>query len=648
MPVNDPPNQPYPPDQDPNRTVVYRPQQGRPQQGTPQGGQQYGQPPQGGPQYAQPPQGAPQYGQQPYGGQPYGQPGQGAPQYGQQPYGAQPYGQGAPQYGQPYGGQPYGQPGQGAPQYGRPYGGQQAYGAATGEEPTLHAPRPAWTPGGQGPEVLGSEPGGAGQPRKKGWLLAIVAAVIVALLGGGGYVAVNALSGGGAQPQDVLPGNALAYIRLDLDPAANQKIAMFNIARKFTVTKDAFSGEDPRQAIVELLKQSEDVKVDFAKDVEPWLGHRVGIAVLPPEQAGKDPEVVLAVQVTDEDAARDGLAKITEDDVVIGFREDYALLAENQKLLDQAVNASATLAQNGDFSGDMATLGEPGVLSFWANLSEVIKSAGDGITADQREQLKDLEGSRFVGALRFDSAYAELAGMVRGVKNLPEGGTAGAQVTTLPATTAGALSISGLGELLNERWNDLLRSAPSGADGTSFEQQLNQLQQATGLRLPQDLVTLLGTNVTLAVDERGLDQQNPNIGVRFATDAAAAEQVYAKLERLFNQSAGAGMGTTTTTATPQIFKASKEGTFVLAASQAYADELAKDGALGQNETFTTAVPDAEKAAFTLYVDLDKIEPLYLQNLQGDDRANAQVLRAVGLSGNIDGDQVNVSLRVLFN
>jgi len=627
MPVNDPPNQPYPPDQDPNRTVVYRPQQGRPQQGTPQGGQQYGQPPQGGPQYAQPPQGAPQYGQQPYGGQPYGRPGQGAPQYGQQ-YGAQPYGQGAPQYGQQYGGQPYG--------------------AATGEEPTLHATRPAWTPGGQGPEVLGPEPGGAGQPRKKGWLLAIVAAVIVALLGGGGYVAVNALSGGGAQPQDVLPGNALAYVRLDLDPAANQKIALFTIARKFTVTKDAFSGEDPRQAIVELLKQDDDIKVDFAKDVEPWLGHRIGIALLPPEKAGNDPEVVLAVQVTDEDAAREGITKLAKKDVAIGFREDYALIAEDQKLLDQAVNASATLAQNGDFTDDMSTLGEPGVLSFWADLAEIIKAAGDQVTAEQREQLKDLENARFVGALRFDSAYAELAGMVRGAKNVPEGGTAGAQVTTLPATTAGALSISGLGEMLNQRWSDLLRSAPAGANGMSFEQQLEQLQQATGLRLPQDLVTLLGTNVTVAVDERGLAQQNPSIGVRFATDVAAAEQVFAKIERLVNQSAGAGMGTTTTTATPQVFKASKEGTFVVAGSQEYADELAKDGALGQNETFTTAVPDAEKATFALYVDLDKIEPLYLQNLQGDDRANAQVLRAVGLSGNTDGDQVNVSLRVLFN
>ena len=81
----------------------------------------------------------------------------------------------------------------------------------------------------------------------KGWLIAAIAALIVVLVGGGGVFAVNLLSGGGAQPHDVLPGDAMEYVRLDLDPAANQKLALFSIARKFTVTKDSFSGDDPRR-----------------------------------------------------------------------------------------------------------------------------------------------------------------------------------------------------------------------------------------------------------------------------------------------------------------------------------------------------------------------------------------------------------------
>ncbi|MEV5408361.1 DUF3352 domain-containing protein [Thermopolyspora sp. NPDC052614] len=609
MPANDPPQQPYSPDQDPNRTVSYRPQYGRqPQYGQPQGQ----------------PQGQ-QYGQQPY-GQQYGQPQYGQPQYGQ------------PQYGQ----QQYGQPG---------YQQQAAH-----EPQTLRAPQPPWAQGG---EVIGTGPGGQEPPRKKrGWILAVVTAIIVALLGGGGYAAVNLLSGGGAQPQDVLPGNALAYIRLDLDPAANQKVALFNLARKFTVTKDSFTGDDPRKAVIEMLKQSSPQlkDIDYAKDIEPWLGQRVGIAILAPKQSGGEPQVVAAVQVTDQEAARAGIAKLNgkDSDTAVAFRDDYALIGDDKGLIDQTAAGGETLGQNADFSGDMSALGEPGVLSFWMDLDAVAKASG-ALTAQQQQSLKQIEGARFAGALRFDSSYAELAGVVRGAKNIVTGEPAGAQLTGLPASTVGALSISGLGEALTKQWAEIMKMADASASpgGQTFQQQVDALQQGTGLRLPQDLATLLGKNVTLALDEQGLDQQIPNIGARLATDPAAAEQVVAKLERALNQAATAtgtttGTATGTTTGAPQIFKAKGDGTYIIASSQQYADQLAKGGTLGDSEAFQTAVPNADEATFALFVDLDKLEKLYLQNLQGDERANVQVLRAVGMSGSSTADQANFSLRVLFN
>ncbi len=81
-------------------------------------------------------------------------------------------------------------------------------------------------------------------------------------------------------PPRSLPAGALAYARIDLDPAANQKLALFNIARKFTVTKDAFSGEDPREAFFKAIStDNESFKdIDYAADIEPWLGDRIGFA----------------------------------------------------------------------------------------------------------------------------------------------------------------------------------------------------------------------------------------------------------------------------------------------------------------------------------------------------------------------------------
>ena len=84
------------------------------------------------------------------------------------------------------------------------------------------------------------------------------------------------------------------------------------------------------------------------------------------------------------------------------------------------------------------------------------------------------------------------------------------------------------------------------------------------------------------------------------------------------------------------------------ARQDYAAELAKDGALGDSESFKIAIPNADEATFAVYVDLDKVEKLYLQGLQGDDKANLQTLRAVGMSGTQSGGDSSFALRVLFN
>ncbi|MFF5113409.1 DUF3352 domain-containing protein [Streptosporangium sp. NPDC000509] len=619
MPANNPPNQSPDPGQQPDRTIAYRwnegaqpndqprtqayPQNGQPGYPQPSGGYQQGQP----------------YPQQ---GQPYPQqqqPGHRQQGYGQQPYGQQNYGQ---QAGQPYGqqaGQPYGQ------QQGY---GQQAYGQQAGN----------WQ---QGPDFLsaGPPPGPPARKGGKGWLLAVVAALVVALVGGGGFFAINLLSGGGAQPHDVLPGNAVGYIRLDLDPAANQKVALFNIARKFTTTKDSFSGEDPRKAIFDLIKKDADDlgKVDYATDIEPWLGVRVGVAALAPAKAGAEPGVVVAVQVTDQDKATAGIAKLMgKEKYGIAFRDDYALLTPTQAEADKAV-AAEPLSGNADFSDDLSALGETGVLSFWADAGKLAEMAPE-LAAQDPTVLAQVKNARVAGALRFDSEYVELAGISRGVENLDMGDPEPSRISTLPASTAGAISISGLGEVVGKQWAQLMKSADQAAGG-GVQQFTDQAKQNYGLALPDDLVTLLGKNITIALDSNGLDGNQPKFGAKIVTDPAKAQEVVGKIERFLADSG---------TAVPQLAKVPGDGVFVLGSAQDYAAELNKDGALGDSETFQLAIPNAGEATFALYADLDKVENLYLGNLQGDEKANLQVLRAVGVSGTQSGNEGTFSMRLLFN
>ncbi|GAA0844767.1 DUF3352 domain-containing protein [Streptosporangium amethystogenes subsp. fukuiense] len=619
MPANNPPDQSPTPDQQPDRTIAYRWNEGAQRSDQPHT-QVYPQNTQ--PGYPQPQQGYQQ-------GQPYPQ--QGQPQQNpQQAYGQQNYGQPAGQ--QNYGQQSYGQQGYGQPA-GQPYGQQQGY----GQQPY---PQQAgnWQ---QGPDFLGAGQPTGTPPRKggKGWLFAAIAALVVVLVGGGGVFAVNLLSGGGTQPHDVLPANAIGYVRLDLDPAANQKLALFGIARKFTATKDSFTGDDPRQAIFDLLKKESDSlgKVNYATDIEPWLGVRVGVAAVPPARGAKEPGAVVAVQVTDQDKAKAGIAKLMgKEKYGIAFRDDYALLSPTQAEADRAA-AAAPLSENANFSDDLSALGETGVLSFWADAGKLAQLAPE-VASQDPATLAQIKNVRVAGALRFDSGYIELAGVSRGAQNLDMGTPEASRISTLPASTAGAVSISGLGEVIGKQWTQLMKSADA-AGGGGVQQFVDQAKQQSGLSLPDDLVTLLGKNITLALDAGGLDGDQPKFGAKVVTDPAKAQEVVGKIEKYL---------AATGTAVPQLAKVPGDGTFVLASSQEYAAELDKDGALGDSETFQLAIPNADEATFAVFVDLDKIEKLYLEGLQGDEKANLQVLRGVGVSGTQSGSEATFSMRLLLN
>ena len=117
-------------------------------------------------------------------------------------------------------------------------------------------------------------------------MLYAVVVVLVAALIGGVTVAVRGLSGGGAQPEDALPGGAFAFAKVDLDPSAGQKINAMRFLRKFPALRDKVSlNGDLREALFESVSESAGwEKLDFDKDVEPWLGSRVAIAAYPPAE----------------------------------------------------------------------------------------------------------------------------------------------------------------------------------------------------------------------------------------------------------------------------------------------------------------------------------------------------------------------------
>ncbi|RZT26623.1 uncharacterized protein DUF3352 [Kribbella sp. VKM Ac-2569] len=595
-----------------------QPQYGPPQGQNPQGQNLWPQQGQQGPQPGQ--QGYPQQGQQ------YGGPQHGAPQQGQQYGGPQ---QGGPQYGGPQGPQ--------GPQPGAPYGqggyGQQGQPGQASYEQMHVGGQPPQGPGYGGPQQWQPEP-----KKKRGKLIPIVAALaMVLVVAGGGIFAYGKLGGGGKQPSDVLPGTAVGYVRVDLNPSAGQKVAAIRFMMKFPSVKDNLGltsdQDDLKQKLFEQIKKSagDDLAdVDYAKDIKPWLGDRAGFAALPPTEGKDEPVPVVAVQVTDEDAATKGMDKLlANEDEKPGraFSNGYMILGENQATVDSAVATAKDnpLTKNAKFSADMDKLGEQGFISGWADAKGLASISGKVDSG----QLSGLGDASAAVALRFDASYVELKGIAHGDKSVKVGAAdAGDLVTKLPDGTAGAIAISGGENLIDTAWAQVQK-----AGGDKLQPMIDEIAQETGLKLPEDLKSLAGKNLSVSIDKDTAD--GPKIAARMETDPAKAEPVVQKLTTLLRERSSANI---------PIETAKDDDTLVVSTSKDYADQVLKGGNLGQTENFKQALPDTKGAVMIGYVDFEAAGSV--SDRFSDDKDLA-ALRSAGIVTRSTGDgEAEITLRVV--
>lgn len=590
-------------------------------------------PPPGGQQYPGP--GQPQYGgQQPGQPGPYGQPTQPLPPPVGQPGQQQPYGGAQP-------GQPYGPPGQ---------QGQQGYGQQGGGQVP---PGGGW--GGAQPTY--GEPPQSGGGSKKGVIAIVLAAVLVVALGGGAFAAYRWWNNDGGQPAEVLPATAIGYFRVDMNPTGQQQTAMYNISKKFPeLAKRIGDGDDPRKSLFNAIKsESKDLdNVTYEADVEPWIGKRLGVAMLPPAEGKKEPQVAVALEITDQKKAEDGFKKLfagkSNDDVKWAFSEagKYAIFSETQASADKfaADGKSNPLSKNQTFSDDMDAVGGEGIMSYWVNTAQVAAAFGSN------EELKGMglanaeDAGRMAGALRFESNYVELFGVARGVKMPFSANTAkGVKLGDLPDTTAAAISSAGLGPWVGTNWDKMLAQVNQVPDAKQqVDLFVQQAKQQFQLDIPGDLSTLLGDELTIALDDEGLqdlfagnvsEDKLPKVGLRSTTDATKGKAVVDKVQSVL-----------TSSGVPfKLGTASGDGKVTVAADQAYADKLLSGGKLGDSEAFKAAISSTDVTG-ALYVDTDKLEKYYLDKAPADAKAWLQPIRAVGATTTGTADGGTYSLRVV--
>ncbi len=112
---------------------------------------------------------------------------------------------------------------------------------------------------------------------------------------------------------------------------------------------------------------------------------------MPADEEGGSPEPLLVLQVSDEDAARDGIQALIDcgaeesespEEAIdgIAFVGDYALLAASQDKADDFADDAEdeSLADSDAFTADMEALDGEGVASFWVDLDAADELRGAG------------------------------------------------------------------------------------------------------------------------------------------------------------------------------------------------------------------------------------------------------------------------------
>ncbi|WP_457205612.1 DUF3352 domain-containing protein [Nocardioides sp. P5_C9_2] len=534
--------------------------------------------------------------------------------------------------------------------------------------------------GPSGPEYLESSSGSpvAGRSseqsadrRKR--LVVLGGLVGVLAVGGGVAWAASSFLSTGSQPAQALPAGTIGYVSVDLDPSGSQKIEAIRTLRKFPALADHLdleTDDDLRERLfTELTASGECEGLDYAADVEPWLGSRAAVAAV--DTGAEAPSPVLVVQVTDAGRAEDGLATLQEtcggdevDSATAGWtvEGDWAVIGETVEITDRvaADAGEGSLADDGDFQRWTEEAGDPGIMSVYVapaagkylgdlmsaqssmfgvpdvaaldpeTLQPMEDSQGDDpLTPEMEQSLADFQGAAVT--VRFDDGALELemAGdpgqSMVALSGLDQ--SASDLVAGLPDDTVAAFGVG-----FTDGWFTTMidNAATLGGTDMTAEEMMAEMSQASGLDLPADAEALAGDGVAVSMGA-GFDLESffnggPGelpVGVTIQGDP---EAIQAALDKVKAQMGPDG----------DMLETEVDGDRVTISPNAdYRSTLAGGGSLGDSEAFDEVVADADEASALLFVDFDA-DDNWLARLAGEEdpriAENIEPLSAFGVTG----------------
>jgi hypothetical protein len=501
----------------------------------------------------------------------------------------------------------------------------------------------------------------------------------------------------GPQPAEVLPAATVGYASIDLDPSGGQKIEALRTLNKFPAFEDEVgidTDDDIRKAIFDRIQDDAGCEgLDYADDIEPWLGDRAAVAAV--DLGEEEPDPVVVLQVKDADEADAGLEKIKACGGGEGggwaIEGGWAVVAESDDLAGDVVAAAkkGTLADDEEFQKWTGEAGDPGVVTLYAGPAagdylaghveelgfpfggiddyacgvdgmlndpegEFSAYSGDTAGSDECDQpdperpdlsaqleqkLRDFDGMAMT--LRFDDGAIELeaAGDSVGMPGvLTAGGTADV-VESLPADTGAVL---GLG--FADGWFGDLVDFVAPYTGEDADALLRELSDTTGLDLPDDVETLVGDSAALALGSGfdpdaffgSSDGSDVPIAVKVKGDPDEIEKVLDKLREMAGPEAN-------------VLESDADGdTIVIGPDADYRADVLDDGDLGDNDVFRDAVREADQAQTVLFVNVDELQAAIEDAAGESDQdfvTNLEPVSGLGITGWVDDGVAHSVVRV---
>lgn len=501
----------------------------------------------------------------------------------------------------------------------------------------------------------------------RGAKVLVLAVVMTVLVGGGAFAFFKIdpfhLFRSGPQAAEALPANAIFYAGLDLDPTASQKVDALRFLNHFPGFRDnaglTDTNADITDAVVgKAIDALDCAGVSYADDVKPWLGERFGVAVMP-STAASDVPVAFAIQVSDDAAARKGIAALngcdratatapTGEPVGMAFVNGFMLLAQTQAEAGAYAKSAdqRSLADDADFKADMDSLGGLGVATMWVDVAAAIHSYADAVP--QGGQLEGLTSAvgRVAATFRFASDHIEIATSSFGDSTAVDHDDN--PIVNLPDSTVFAMSESGADQRIAADWKRGIDQLRKG--DPSIDDQIAEFERQTGLTLPTDLETLFGHNIMIALDKEGLtsdalssnDFSSIDFGVRFTNDPAKLDALYTKVADLVRQAAGSDIS---------LPKKDFEDGIAIATNDDYANTLGQlDGNLGDSDPFMSVVDNGAGQEFVMFFNFDAIKDQVVQAMHDDGVPqdvidNIQPLQAFGITADVGGDYQHLTMRL---